>query len=67
MRVIFILLTAFILSDEIRDIFFYVIEMTVLLYSLYCVYYTRVAVFFRVIMPLNTISHLFSRYMKFSF
>ena len=52
--------------NEICDMFFYIIKMTVSLYSLYYIYYIKVAVFFRVMVPLNTVPYLFFQYMKFS-
>ena len=54
-----VLLAIFILPNEICDMFFYVIKMAVSLYSLYYICYTRVAVFFGVVVPLNTVLHLF--------
>ena len=58
-------LTAFILSDEVYDILFYIIKIAVSLYSLYYVYYTRVAVLLGIIMSLDTVPYLFFRYIKF--
>ena len=63
----FVLLATFILSDEICDIFPHVIEMTVSLYSFHYICYTRVFVFFGVMVFLNTVPHLFSKYIKFFF
>ena len=63
----FIPLATFALSDKICDIFFYIIEMAISLYSLYYIYYIRVSVFFEVMVPLNTVPHLFFRHIKFFF
>ena len=67
MRVVFIPLATLVLSDEVCDIFFHVIKMAVSLYSLHYICYTRVSVFFGVIVSSNTVPYLFLKYMKFFF
>ena len=67
MRAVFIPLAIFVLLNKIGDMFLYVIEMAVLLYSLHYICYIRVAVFFEVMVSLNTVPHLFSKYIKFFF
>ena len=67
MCVVLVSLATFALSNEVYDIFFYVIEMAVSLYSLYYIYYTRVAIFLGVMVSSDIIPHLFFRYIKFFF
>ena len=67
MRIVFVLLATLVLSDEVCDMFFYIIKIVVPLYSLYYIYYIKVSVFFRVIIFLDTVPYLFFKYIKFFF
>ena len=67
MRTVFIFLITFALLNEVFNIYFHIIEITISLYNLYRIYYIEIFEFFKLVMPSNVVLYLFCGHIKFFF
>ena len=67
MRIIFVFLIILVLLNEVFNIYFHIVEITVLLYYFYYVCYIEIFIFFKFVIFSNIISYLFCEHIKFFF
>ena len=67
MCAVFVFLITFVLLNKDFNIYFYVVEITISLYSFHRICYIKVFEFFELVMSSNIVSYLFCGHMEFFF